>query len=228
MAKIDVGTNNNPYQVGGDQKLSDNSRHISIRCPHCNENGAFNNVLHRVLTYQKGRELALTEHSVGVYQCPNSSCRGVVLIVKNLMGLLKVLPPTRLDFDRTSIPANLLTTLSEAVACHSVEAYKATALMVRRLLEEICEREGATGPNLHQRLHDLRSKVPLSEALLDGAMELKILGNDAAHIEAKEYAAIGKEEAEIAVEVAKEILKALYQHKTLIARMQKLKSAKIP
>ncbi|AHB50094.1 hypothetical protein W911_07990 [Hyphomicrobium nitrativorans NL23] len=100
--------------------------------------------------------------------------------------------------------------------------------MVRRLLEEICEREGATGPNLHQRLHDLRSKVPLSEALLDGAMELKILGNDAAHIEAKEYAAIGKEEAEIAVEVAKEILKALYQHKTLIARMQKLKSAKIP
>lgn len=70
---------------------------------------------------------------------------------------------------------------------------------------------------------NLRNKVPLSIALLDGAMELKVLGNDAAHVIAKEYTFIGKEEAELSIEVAKEILKALYQHKSLVERLQRLK-----
>ena len=65
----------------------------------------------------------------------------------------------------------------------------------------------------------------LSIALLDGAKELKVLGNDAAHVIAKEYASIGREEAALSIEVAKEILKALYQHKGLVERLQKLRNA---
>lgn len=42
--------------------------------------------------------------------------------------------------------------------------------------------------------------------------ELKALGNDAEHIEAKAFANIDKEEAELSIELAQEILKARYQH----------------
>jgi len=37
------------------------------------------------------------------------------------------------------------------------------------------------------------------------------LGNDAAHVEAKAYDNTGKDEAELAIELAKELLKAVYQ-----------------
>ena len=50
--------------------------------------------------------------------------------------------------------------------------------------------------------------------------ELKALGNDAAHIQAKTYDNIGKDEADDSIELAKEILKARYQLKGLVERLQ--------
>ena len=53
--------------------------------------------------------------------------------------------------------------------------------------------------------------------------ELKALGNDAAHIEAKAYENIGEEEASASIDLAKEILKARYQLQSLVDRLQALK-----
>ena len=50
--------------------------------------------------------------------------------------------------------------------------------------------------------------------------ELKALGNDATHIEAKAYDNIGREEAEDSIELAKEILKSIYQPQSLVKRLQ--------
>jgi hypothetical protein len=41
----------------------------------------------------------------------------------------------------------------------------------------------------------------------DGLDDLRLLGNDAAHIESKEFDAIGQEEVEIGIEFTKEVLK---------------------
>ena len=87
-------------------------------------------------------------------------------------------------------------------------------MMVRRLLEEICAENSASGQNLHNRLAALKILVAL--------------GNDAAHVEAKAYDNIGREEAEDLIELAKEILKALYQLKGLVARLQARKGTAIP
>ncbi len=92
--------------------------------------------------------------------------------------------------------------------------------MVRRLLEEICEDSQAIGKDLHHRLIALREKVTLPEELFEAMGELKALGNDAAHIMAKNYEVIGKEEAEDSIELAKEILKSRYQLKTLVDRLK--------
>ncbi|PWB88541.1 hypothetical protein C5688_20380 [Methylocystis sp. MitZ-2018] len=55
--------------------------------------------------------------------------------------------------------------------------------------------------------------------------ELKALGNDAVHVEAKAFDDIGKDEAADSLELAKEILKALYQLQGLLGRLQARKNA---
>lgn len=60
--------------------------------------------------------------------------------------------------------------------------------------------------------------------LLDGLDDLRLLGNDAAHIESQVFQQVGKEEVELAVEVAKEVVKAVYQLSALVDRLRQLRN----
>ncbi|NMC21818.1 MAG: DUF4145 domain-containing protein, partial [Thermogutta sp.] len=73
------------------------------------------------------------------------------------------------------------------------------------------------------RISDLRSKIVIPNELLDGMDELRILGNDAAHIEAKDYGEISDVEVTVAIAFTKEILKALYQYSSLLDKLRSLK-----
>jgi len=95
--------------------------------------------------------------------------------------------------------------------------------MVRRTLEELCDDKKATGANLKARILALSAVAVVPAELLNAADELRVLGNDAAHVEAKDYDKIGKEESAIAIELAKELLKAVYQYTSLVARLTALK-----
>jgi hypothetical protein len=95
--------------------------------------------------------------------------------------------------------------------------------MVRKTLEELCADRGATGDNLKARIKALGTKVVLPQDLLEGLDELRLLGNDAAHIESKEYDTVGREEVEIGIEVTKEVIKAVYQMSELVGRLRALK-----
>ena len=58
---------------------------------------------------------------------------------------------------------------------------------------------------------------------MDGLDDLRLLGNDATHIEAQIFDQVGKEEVEVGIEVAKEVLKAVYQYSALINKLRGLK-----
>jgi hypothetical protein len=64
----------------------------------------------------------------------------------------------------------------------------------------------------------------LPQELLDGLDDLRLLGNDAAHIESNVYESIGREEVEVGVEFAKEVLKATYQYSALLTRLRGLQA----
>ena len=196
---------------------------VSVRCPHCRELGSFN-VLNQAIHFRKVAKLGANAHPrdyfASIRICPNIKCHGLVFVIEAPDGVAEIEPPQLLDFNLDNLPPKLQETLKEAVACHGAGAHRAAAMMVRRLLEEICEENKATGANLHQRLALLKTLVVLPQPLFDAMNELKALGNDAAHVEAKDYDNIGSAEAEDSIEVAKEILKALYQLKGLIARLQ--------
>ena len=133
---------------------------------------------------------------------------------------LDTYPKTRIEFDITNVPKNLVETFQEALICTSEECYMAAAIMLRRTLEELCTDKEATGDNLKKRLESMAGKIILPKELLEAAHDLRLLGNDAAHIEAKTYDEIGKDEILVAIDLIKELIKASYQYQDLVERLK--------
>jgi hypothetical protein len=95
--------------------------------------------------------------------------------------------------------------------------------MVRKTLEALCKDRNAVGPTLKKRIEALANKVVLPAELLAGLDDLRLLGNDAAHIESQEYEKVGQEEVEVSIEFTKEVLKAVYQYSALLNKLRALK-----
>jgi HEPN domain-containing protein len=193
---------------------------VGLRCSACGNLGTF-------VGFANCKDIGWTGNGfvrqAGLRKCPNPDCRAVAFVVQDAGVLVERYPPETLDFDSTNLPDSILHSLEEAISCFSARAYKATALMVRRTLEELCADRNASGKDLKARLSNLGDSVVVPKELLEAADELRLLGNDAAHIEAKSYDNIGREEAELAIELAKELLKAVYQYADLVARLRALK-----
>jgi hypothetical protein len=150
-------------------------------------------------------------------------CHKHVFVVIDAGRVALSYPPERLDFDSTNIPTRVTNAFEEAIACHSQQCFVASAIMVRKTLEELCIDKGAKGGNLKERIKALGGAIVLPTELLTGADNLRLLGNDAAHIESQEYQQVGKEEVELAIEFAKELLKAAYQYSSLLKKFDALK-----
>lgn len=192
---------------------------VRLRCPHCRHKGSFESIIARDAGESGSQE------TVGIRRCPNDDCLRLVFVVYDRSSL-KVetsFPPERLEFDPSGVPKPVVEALEEAVTCHANQCYKASAMMTRKTLEEMCEDRGAKGDNLAERIKSLGTSVVLPQELLVAADEIRLLGNDAAHVESKEYNDVGQAEVEVAIDFAKELLKAVYQYASLLSRMQALK-----
>jgi len=194
---------------------------ITLRCPACRQRGTFDpwpNV---------PDVIADSGVHLGQRRCPNPACRAHVFAVWSGADRVVMVsyPAERIDFDTTDVPPEVTATLEEAITCHAVGAFRAAAIMVRRSLEALCEDRQATGANLKERIRSLGSKVMIPSELLDALDDLRLLGNDAAHVESKAYNNIGQAEVEAGIAVAKEVLKAVYQYASLL---RQLRSSKKP
>ena len=197
---------------------------IVTTCPLCGKVATFNNVEHiGDLGTSDG------QFTLGQRICPNPACQLHLFFIKdNKNSLLNTFPSLKIDFDSNNIPEKIKKSFEEAITCHSENCFIASAIMIRRTLEELCEERSASGKNLKDRISSLKNKVILPEALFDALDDLRLLGNDAAHIESKTYEDVGSEEIEVGIELTKEILKACYQLKDLVDKLNKLKKPKTP
>jgi hypothetical protein len=161
----------------------------------------------------------------GMRRCPDPTCYALVYFVMGSGKLVASFPAETLDFDATNIPAAVQSAFEEAIKCHAQSCFVASAIMVRKTLEELCRDRDAKGENLKGRIKALGTKVVLPQELLEGLDDLRLLGNDAAHIESQEYTKVGQEEVEVGIEFTNEVLKAVYQYSTLLARLRALKKS---
>lgn len=193
-----------------------NLGHTPIMCPHCGRQGTFDQV---------GSDISIGDGiGCGQRKCPNPECNGHLFVVIRANQLVATYPPVTVDFDSTNVPKGVIFTFEEALKCHANSCFVASAIMVRRTLEEICHERGANGNNLKARIQDLRSKIVLPEELIEAMDELRLLGNDAAHIEAQTFNNISKQELDVAIDFTKEIIKSLYQYSSLLGKLRSLKS----
>ncbi len=196
---------------------------VRLRCPVCRQRGAFDGLpSNDLLIHQPLRLL------VGIRRCPDETCHALVFFVSDTRKILVSYPAERIDFDPKSIPSKVLSAFEEAITCHTSKAFTAAAIMVRKTLEELCSERQAQGANLKERIAALSNKVVLPAELLAGLDDLRLLGNDAAHIESKEYDTVGQDEVETGIEFAKEVLKAVYQYSSLLTKLRALKKSAPP
>lgn len=198
------------------QNLPGSGTRISTRCPHCGHNGTFESV---------GNDVHNGNKVFGLRRCPNGKCFGHLFFVYNIHTgeILITYPSDTIPFDKENIPDKVLNAFTEAIISHSNNCFIASAIMIRKTLEEICLDRGATGKNLYARLEDLGTRIVIPKDLIEGMQELRLLGNDAAHIESNTFNEVGKVEVEISIEFTKEILKAVYQYESLLGKLRSLK-----
>jgi len=193
---------------------------VRARCPSCKRQGTFDYLTN---VYDLVIQNLSPQVTTGQRRCPNPECQALLFFAQQNGKTLISYPPELIDFDSVNLPPTVLTAFEEAISCHANRCFTAAAIMVRKTLEELCLDRQATGNNLKERIRALGSKVVLPKELLDGLDDLRLLGNDAAHIESQEFNKVGQDEVEIGIEFAKEVLKAVYQYSALLTRLRALK-----
>jgi len=200
---------------------------VSARCPACKRQGTFDSLMNANIWDLNIQNLS-PPAVAGLRRCPNPECQALLFFVHQSGKIVVSFPPELLDFDAVNLPAAVLLAFEEAITCHANRCFIAAAIMVRKTLEELCLDRGAAGNNLKERIRSLGGRVVLPKELLDGLDDLRLLGNDAAHIESQQFNKVGQEEVEIGIEFAKEVLKAVYQYSDLLTRLRALKKAPAP
>jgi hypothetical protein len=220
----------NIFKIQGNGSQEDSSGTvIKLRCPGCRQKGTFDPLNVRDVRIA-GFQTNNSNYIVGIRRCPDLTCGALVFFISDLVTreLLASLPAERIDFDATDLPAAVRSALEQAITCHANDCLIAAAIMVRKTLEELCSDRQATGKNLKEKIKDLGNKIVLPQELLQGLDDLRLLGNDAAHIESQVFDQIGKNEVEIGIEFAKEVLKATYQYSALLSKLRALKKSASP
>jgi hypothetical protein len=194
---------------------------LNLRCPECRRDVTFESLgWHDIQMVTPGGYVY-----AGQRKCGNPVCRSHLFVVLDGdHSVLTSYPPETLDFDATDIPPKVVAAFEEAIKCHAQQCYVASAIMVRKTLEELCADREATDNTLHDKIESLGKLVILPPAFLVGLHDLRLLGNDAAHLESRVYEDIGQEEVEVAVAVTKEVLKATYQYDGIMGSLAALKA----
>ena len=131
------------YRINGTQNSS--GTRVSTKCPHCGHNGTFESV---------GNDINENSSNLtfGLRRCPNQNCFGHLFFVydRNSKNIVLTYPSETIPFNKEGIPERVLNAFEEAVICHSQNCFVASAIMLRKTLEEICLDRNATGKNLYK------------------------------------------------------------------------------
>lgn len=200
----------------GQPSLEKVFRNIVARCPECKKNSTLSPVSQPDIVFNPDQYINMT---IGTRRCPDPECYQLIFFVYkfdrlNSTGETTSFPHTRIDFDDTDIPESVKSAFNEALDCEAQECFVASAMMVRKTLEEMCHDQGANGRTLENRIESLKDKVLFPPEVFEALHDLRYLGNDAAHVFSNHFT-VGPEEVNAGIILTREVLKAVYQFKKL-------------
>lgn len=194
---------------------------ISIYCPHCHKHTALS-VAQAVKRFVNSSEADAiwashdgTKWWIGI--C--NSCLQPVLVQNSGMSIFPTPLPSPVD---NRIPVPMHQDLVEAKQCFSVGAFRGTAVMARRAIQNACLNKGAKKGDLVNQINELQQQGIITNDIKEWATAVRWIGNDAAHPNKDE---VTKEDAEDVLHLAEQFLHVLYVTPALF-EAQKMKRNK--
>lgn len=106
------------------------------------------------------------------------------------------------------IPDPMRKDLTEAKMCHSVDAFRACAVLARRAIQSACIDKGAgKGKDLYAQLDELKERGVITEDLRKWGHIVRWGGNDAAHPDSPE---VNEKDSKEVLELAEQFLNVIY------------------
>lgn len=221
-----------------------------LQCPYCKEKVEF-----KLLKDMKDSCCDLSELTgdscnriyMGLRECSNPECGGIFSVqfrfianprnynpVTNNIDYdedimeLKTLPTSDYCSYLEHLPENIEKSFIEAQKCFYDECYTASAIMIRKTLEEFFENFKIEGKTLKIKIDKLYENYILPVWIDKTDFHtLRELGNDGAHIVLKDFNKVGKKEVETAIKVINNILIMTYEsrqnYKDSINKLKALK-----
>lgn len=181
-------------------------------CPHCGVKCEFD-----VLTNYDGSRSRVGCPNPGYYviaRCRN--CEGFVFgEVKNLY------PKSVFRVQDKILREPILSDYNEVLKCFEVDAFKATAVMCRRVLQFSVEEKGGEGKDLLEKINDLDHKRIITRAIRDWTHQIRMFGRYGAHPVEGNLDFVDKKQAEICLEFLKNYLHYVYEMPHQLAQSQK-------
>lgn len=194
---------------------------LSIYCPYCHR--------HTALSQAVADKIYASSHeSNAVWSAPDSSkwligicnaCKKPVLVQNQGTTIFPTPLPSPVD---SRIPNPMRQDLVEAKQCMSVSAYRGTAVMARRALQNACLDKGAKNTNLISQINELQQQGIITKDLKEWATAVRWIGNAAAHPNNDQ---VNHDDAQDILHLAEQFLHVLYVTPALF-EAQKLKRNK--
>lgn len=171
-------------------------------CPHCGTKVEF-------------IECADYDARKGFYSCPNlgiyviarcKNCNGFIFGEKN-----NLYPKSAFRLEKKAFPKPILSDYNEALRCFEIDAFKATAVMCRRVLQYSVEEKGGEDKDLLEKINDLDHKRVITQDIRAWAHQVRMFGKYGAHSFEGKLDFVDEKEAEVCLEFLKNYLHYVYE-----------------
>jgi hypothetical protein len=118
------------------------------------------------------------------------------------------------------VPPSVADAAAEAVLCMQAGALRGSILLARAVIEATAKDKGVTNGSLEKKIDQLHERGFIRTYLRDGAHEVRYTGNDMAHGDFPP--SISREDAEVLVQLMREVLMEVYQDPVRRERLARL------
>lgn len=123
-----------------------------------------------------------------------------------------------------NLPKSIEKDLTEAQSSFENKSYRASTVMCRRALEQICHHLDSVGNTLNKKIQDLISRGLVSREFSEIFTKIRIFGNIGAHFDPDEIKDIKRQDSKDLLDITLHIARHIYEVEAILKRLRKRKS----